>query len=178
MKKKRVFVGIKASPGLKEEIVNFSKSVLNNEKIRTIEPENLHITLTPPWYEKNLKKVKEKLTPLEKLSSFEIEFEKIEVGPSKKHPRLIWATGKAGKNIKRLKEKTESLLNKKGEKRPFFLHLTIARFKRKDFSKISFKKTRWDFYWKEEIESVDLFESRLLQSGAEYKILSTFELKR
>lgn len=169
---RRVFVGIKISNGLQEEILGWEKSWQQKLTVRWLAGKNLHITLIPPWYEGNPEKVKNALGEIKgKFKPFEIKFNKITFGPDPKHPRLIWTEGKAPPEIFKLKKLLEKILNQAGEKRKFSLHLTLARFQPKDFLFFPIKTLDEEIAWAQEVYSIILFEAHLFLTGAEYEVL-------
>jgi len=191
--KRRVFVAIGISSQLKEEIAAWQKE-WNHLSVRWIKPENLHVTLIPPWY---VGKIDELINLLKSCKNivepFTITFREVMFGPSPKKPRLIWASGDVVPEIIALKSKLEEALSprhhvrrgqtwlaQKREKRPFLTHLTIARFKEKDFTKfpaktlprtMSVRGLHDKIFWKEKVHSFLLMESHLRRSGAEYETL-------
>lgn len=174
--KKRIFVGIKASNNLQSVIDNWRQQYEHQLDVRWIEAENLHITLVPPWWEVNIKTVKEKLDSFEvKTQPFGISFDRVTFGPKPKQQRLVWIEGES-ENIVQLKKEVEKALNIQSEKRPHKTHLTIARFKPRDFKKFSMKKLDEKVNWKEDVSTFSLFESKLHPTGAQYKILAEYML--
>lgn len=173
---KRVFVGIPASKELKLKIRKWTDKNLKELKVRIIPSKNLHITLIPPWNEENIDDVSRKLEEVKKnFIPFEIGFEKIFFGPSKKRPRLIWLEGKPNKKLFILKKELEKILDKKSEKRPSLPHITIARFKPRDFRQFPIKQLDEEINWRYRVVSFCLYKSKTLPSGAVYKILKKVE---
>jgi 2'-5' RNA ligase len=169
---KRVFVGIPGSKELKFRVNEWSDKKLKNIKVRIIPSKNLHITLVPPWNEENIDELAKKIEEVkEKFISFEIEFEKISFGPSKKRPRLIWLEGKPNNNFVLLKKGLEEKLNIRGDRKPFLPHITIARFRPRDFRQFPIKQLNEKVDWQEKVENFCLYESKTLPTGAVYKIL-------
>lgn len=187
MKKRRVFVAIGISSQLKEEIAYWQKK-WNHLSVRWIKPENMHVTLVPPWYVSEVDEVIEDLKSVNQnrkrfwtsqnyaIKPFTITFREVTFGPSPKRPRLVWASADATAEIKTLKSKLEGVLGLKTEKRPFSTHLTIARFKEKDFSKFPIKGLNEEIFWEERVNSFLVMESRLKRSGAEYEKLAEIPL--
>ncbi len=139
--------------------------------------DNIHITLIPPWREKDIEKVKQLLRlSIKNYHPFKAEFNRISFGPNAKKPRLIWIEGKESKAMLSLKENLEKVLKKKKEKRDFKPHITIARFKEKDYFGFRIKEINGKVSWIENIEAIYLYESKTLPSGAEYKILGKIKL--
>lgn len=176
--RKRIFIGIKASKNLQKEILKWRKRYLKTLSVRWIPRENLHITLIPPWNEEDIEKATQVLESIRgSFSPFEVEFIKVSFGPSFKRPRLIWAKGKESPGMVYLKKTLERTLGKRGERRPFRPHLTLARFKTNDFCEFKIKKLQDKVSWIEKIETVCLYESKTLPSGAKYKILERVEFE-
>lgn len=173
--KQRLFVALSISDNLKEQILAWQKKY-NHLPVRWIKSENLHITLIPPWYEENLKSKIENLGSLKKLQPMTLNFNKIEFGPTKYQPRLIWTSGETPKELPFLKEKLETILERKAEKRHFLTHLTIARFRPEHFANFPIKELNEEIAWQDKIDSLILFESILKRTGAEYMPLVRINL--
>ncbi len=111
---------------------------------------------------------------------FEIKFEKVAFGPERirqahrkpRRPRLIWAEGETPQELVDLQKKICEIFEEKPEKRPLKLHLTIARFRPETFLSFPVKKLDEKVDWRDRIDRVVLFESRLSRDGADYEILS------
>ncbi|OGM18563.1 2'-5' RNA ligase [Candidatus Woesebacteria bacterium RIFCSPHIGHO2_01_FULL_38_10] len=175
--KKRVFLGIPVSDRLKRKINNWINDNLAGFNLRIIPQKNLHITLIPPWYEQYPEKVISELDRFKaKTEPFFVDFKLIELGPTKKNPRLIWLRGSHNHNLIDLKGKLEKRLSKKLEKRELLPHITIARFKIKDNHKLHFEKLEKKISWKERVESFSFYESQLSSHGANYKVIENFLL--
>ena len=171
---KRIFIGIAISDNLQKEILEWQKS-RPDLKVRWLKPKNLHITLVPPWFEKNVDRIKEKISLLKKFKPFIIKFNKISLGPNIKHPwatvhrvspKLIWLEGRS-KEFNNLKIELEKYFENK-DIHPPKLHVTIARFKISDFLKFPKKELSEKIDWEEEVENITLFESL---GNSEYKAL-------
>jgi 2'-5' RNA ligase len=175
--KKRIFVAVPISEELQEEILEWEKNY-RRLPVRWIAGKNLHVTLIPPWESEEAEKVSMILKTLEgKIGeSFEIVFERVCYGPRKEEPRLIWAEGKAPKEIQDLKTRVENILGQRPDGRPFKLHLTLARFNSRDFVKFPIKNLDEEVFWRQEVKSFVLMESRLLPEGAEYEVLEEIKL--
>lgn len=176
--KKRIFIGIPASEELQKMVTDWknSRNDLLGLPIRWVNGKNLHLTLAPPWYEDNVEQIGIKLDSLAGFRNFEIEFIKICYGPNLSNPRLIWAEGLPSKKLEGLKRRMEEIFKVKNENHPWLPHLTIARFKPEDNKKISAKIINEKISWKEKIESLALFESKLSPNGAKYDILYKVKL--
>lgn len=177
--KKRVFVGIKIGQDLYHSIDKWRKKY-QNLPIRWISNENLHVTLIPPWYEEEgkvgeiIREIGE-IGVIREIGGFEISFSRICFGPTKRHPRLIWAEGEALRELIELKESVGRVLQKKPERRDYKLHLTLARFKLNEYNILPTENINDRILWKQNITEFYLFESRLSAKGAEYRILKEFK---
>ena len=178
--KKRIFLGIKIGAKLYPPILRWRKKYPGKLSVRWIKEENLHITLLPPWYEES-SNIKNQILKIEKIipkiNPFLLKFNYVGYGPENKRPRLIWAEGESPKEIMKLKNGLEKIILIKPQSRDFKLHLTLARFRPKDFKKFSINKINDKVFWEQIVDSFCLFESRLSPKGAEYKILKKFNLQ-
>lgn len=175
---KRLFIAIKASNALQNNVSQWRKKYQNFLPVRWIQIRNLHLTLVPPWSEKNLEGVRSCLRSLDiNLAPFTVQFIKVSLGPTSKRPRLVWAIGKESNELVYLKKLLEKAFGKKTDERPFRPHMSLARFKPKDFSKFRTKRINEDIFWEQKVDSFALFESFLLNRGSEYEVLEKVILK-
>lgn len=185
---KRLFVAIKISEKLQAEIAKW-KQGFPDLPVRWLLAENLHITLVPPWQETDIFKVKDDLKKIQnQIKPFEINFNKVSFGPKERDPRLIWATGQApGEIIKLERAVLEALSQSQANKRPFTLHLTLARLDKlarlarfKPWQLSGFKNKNLDekINWQDQVEGIELIESVLLPQGAKYITLGKIKLSK
>lgn len=159
--KKKIFIGIKISLDIQQKISDWKKS-FSFLPVRWIKGEDLHITLIPPWIEKDIEEIEERLKNFaKKVANFQIEIDKIIYAPTDKKPTLIWAETVPFPEISRLKKGLEDALGKdKASSFPVFRpHITIARFNSKDFKSFPAKKLDKKISWKEIFEKITIFES-------------------
>jgi len=186
--KRRVFVAIPISEPLQEEILNWENECQKrgacpapfNRKggVRWLAGKNLHLTLVPPWYEETIEDVVSRMQNVgDGLRSFDVTFKRVTYGPNPKRPRLIWAGGETPRQLLELKESVEKTLGVEPEKRPYRLHLTIARFRPENFSQFSIKQLDEKVRWEERVENFVLMESHLSRGGADYEVLKEFLLR-
>ena len=146
-----------------------------NLPIRWILPENLHVTLVPPWYCEDADRVCKKLySLLEGVGAFNVCFNTASVGPTARRPRLVWVSGGVHEALGELKEKLLCLSGSECDSREtrFLLHVTLAHIKKGQ--RVSLSAEAID--WRVTLDSVCLFESILRPSGAEYRELCEFKL--
>lgn len=171
-KSRRIFIGIKINSDIQEKISDWRKS-FKTLPVRWIRKEDLHITLVPPWIEKDIERVKEKLRNFGgKLARFRIETNKITYAPTDKKPSLIWAEIVPSPELNRLKKGIEDVLGRdKSSPFPVFRpHMTIARFENKNFKYFPVRKLDEKVSWKKIVEKITVFESPAL-GGSGYKII-------
>ena len=195
MNKKRLFVAINLPEEIKKNLFCFKNRYLEIPA-RWTKKENLHITLYFIGYvsEKNLEKIRKALKEITLNNYFfELSFVRINYGPPEsKIPRMIWVSFNESKNLLKINQEIEKniseikLENFMIEKRNFSPHITLARIRQMDFKKMNPEELpKID----EEIGppaggltfnvcSIELMESNLKRTGAEYKILESFSLKQ
>ncbi|UZJ40777.1 RNA 2',3'-cyclic phosphodiesterase [Prosthecochloris sp. SCSIO W1101] len=172
--KKRVFIAMPAEEVLRSKASSF-REAHRNLPVRWVPPENLHVTLVPPWYCDDVEGIFGKLHDLlDTVKAFDVCFGTISVGPTLKKPRLIWASGGVHDGLGKLQEKLSCLVEPRFDKaeKAFLLHVTLARVEKN--RKICLVPEVID--WKATFHSVRLYESILRPSGAEYRVLCEVEL--
>lgn len=180
--KRRIFVALLISPSLKKTITAWQKAHANLP-VRWIKTENLHVTIIPPWWMDDPKPVLSLLKglALERpglLEGLTVTFDRVVFGPDPKKPRLIWAVGETPPTVVELKKGLEKILRQPTEKRPFKPHLTLARFREKDFARFPPQKLNEKIRWQATVKSFALMESHLSPTGAAYKKLALFPKKK
>lgn len=174
MVKKRLFIALPVTGDIAEAINGFKYT--HNLPVRWTQESDLHITLVPPWYDTNekLKTKSEKLRTI-KSEKFEIHLKEIVFAPPKR-PRLIWATGETPQGLISLKNKLELVPGFKPEGRPFKIHITLARFREKQFATFPKKALHEKISWQFTADRFVLMESHLGREGAHYTTLEQFML--
>jgi len=177
MEGRRVFVGLPAGRDLAEAAMEFRQKH-RELKVRWVKPENLHLTMVPPWPCADVDAVCHALQgEASRQAPFEVTFERVSFGPDKRRPRLIWATGKAPAAMSGFSRQLHAVTGVPDEPRKsFLLHLTIARFNSHDFRAMGHRKLSESVTWAGTLDVVFLYESILKSSGAEYRELCRFKL--
>ncbi|NTW54817.1 MAG: RNA 2',3'-cyclic phosphodiesterase [Chlorobaculum sp.] len=177
MEGRRVFVGLPAGRELAEAAMEFRRAHAGL-KVRWVKPENLHLTMVPPWQCLDVDAVGRALSEAAaRQPPFHVTFEQVSFGPDKRRPRLIWATGAAPAGMPEFAGKLLAAAGASSESRKsFLLHLTIARFNSLDHKAMETHKLREPVAWAGTLDTLCLYESRLKPDGAEYRELRRFGL--
>lgn len=177
MEGRRVFVGLPAGRELVEAAGEFRRAHAGL-KVRWTRPENLHLTLVPPWSCLDVGVVCQALRDeAARQSPFEVIFEQVSFGPDPRRPRLIWATGEALAGLPEFARGLLAATGAPGEPlKSFLLHLTIARFNSRDLDAMGQRKLREPVSWRGTLDALCLYESHLKPGGAEYRELCRFTL--
>lgn len=178
--KKRIFIAINLPDSIKEELLSYQKK-LKNLNVRWARSDNLHITLAFIGYvseeeiEKILKATQETAS---KFSPFLIELNRICLGPTPERARMIWAEGEASKDLINLDKKLKEELSKEkinfDGKYPLKVHITLARAGGNELRGINLDQELDKLNF--ETKNIDVMESRLARSGAEYEVFKIFPL--
>ncbi len=185
----RTFIAVEISEEIKEQIYSFITKTgkeLENNKIKWVEKENLHITLK---FLGEIKpdicmKVRQILSEIVKnFNKFYINLNSLGVFPQLSNARVIWIDIHEKEKLKEIYETIENKLKElklPKENREFQPHLTIGRIKfLQDKEKINlfltkYKNTNFDTT---NIEHITFFESILKPQGPEYRVIEKFPLQ-
>lgn len=186
---RRIFIAINLPEKIKENLVSYQRK-WPELPVRWTKKDNLHITLVFIGYVKDeeipeICNIVEKIA--EKNTSFSINLNKIIYAPPKKMPpRMVWASGEKSEELTKLQRALENSLlasplkkNIKQEKRLYSPHITLGRIKRWDFKKLEVEERpgiNEDVSFNFEVNSIEIMESQLKKTGAEYTILESVPL--
>jgi 2'-5' RNA ligase len=183
---KRLFAALKVHPS-EEFIARYYglKKYLKQEKIRWVDPENIHITLkffgeSPEHHIPAIDIALKQAASATSVFGFDV----IDTGifGSRYKPRVIWFGIKPEEQIVQLSTTVFDKLEGVGIQRDsqnFVPHITIARITRledKDHFQKVIDKYREGFIQKEEVTHFHLFESHLGPGGPKYEIISSYKL--
>jgi len=187
LEKIRTFIAINLNPEIKEYLTSLQTNLnVPETKIKWVEKNNLHLTMKFLGYisleqteliKSELKKIANRCSPfIIRLSS------NIGVFPTYKMPRIIWVGIKEGiSELKELYNSIENKLSNKGfprEDKDFSGHMTIGRVKfiRDKTNFIQILKRVEINNFTQEVDSIDLMESKLTPSGPIYNITANLPL--
>jgi RNA 2',3'-cyclic 3'-phosphodiesterase len=175
---KRVFVAMPVSEELCRSAALIRKRYPHYD-IRWVNPEQLHITLLPPWQCSDTADVCQRVQEVAAHHApIAVTFDILSAGPSRRKPRLVWITGKAPERLCELQRELRSTLGCSAEEseREFLLHLTLARFRAGGKAASALAAVREPVEWSETLTTLTLYESVLRPEGAEYRVLCSYKL--
>jgi len=191
----RIFIAINLPEEIKNELEKIEKEIAglfpketSRGLVRWVKKDNLHITLLFLGYieKENIPQICEIVNKIAKTQNpFSLEFKKVLYGPPNKiPPRLIWVdlekSAELTDLVKKLKEKLEETgFLEKMERREFSPHITLGRIRTWQWKKIEPEERpdiEKDISLNFGVNSVEVMESQLKRSGAEYNILESIQL--
>lgn len=184
----RTFIAIELDENLKNKLLSFIQELTSvSQNIKWVNKQGMHLTL------KFLGELDEDKIPLIR-SSLEKTAKKFDVfsiqikgtgafPPGKKNPRVLWVGITENDSLHDLQTDVETeceLLGFPREKRKFSPHLTLGRVK--GHSQLGgvlslLDKNQNTQFGEMDVKKITFFQSRLKPTGAEYKVLSEFDLK-
>lgn len=182
--KKRIFIAINLPNYLKKKLVEFQRK-WSDLPFRWTKESSLHLTLVFIGYvtdDQLLETCKTVHQAVKGQEPFEIKFNRICYGPPNKPARMVWVQGEAIPALAGLKDLLEGSLFQspnsgyfKKENRPLSPHITLGRLKLGHrANELSLLDEKIDYrFW---VESIEVMESHLQRSGAEYAILESAPL--
>ncbi len=176
----RLFVAVDLQDEVRDNIWRLSEKLASIKGLKTVEKENLHITLMflGEVDSKRVELIKDELSKIS-FEPFKIKLASVGAFPSTASPRVVWVDVKEGKEeLKRLADAVYEKLKKLGFKRDkeFVAHVTVARVKRKspeiqevmgEFAKAEFGEMV--------VNKFKLKQSILRPQGPIYKDIGVFE---
>ena len=186
---RRIFIAINLPEKIKSQLVKYQKK-WPELPIKWTKKDNLHITLVFIGYLKD-EEIPEICQIVEEMagknSVFTISLNKIVYAPPKKMPpRMVWASGEKSEQLTKLQRALENSLlasplkeNIKQEKRLYSPHITLGRIKRWDFKQLEIEERpsiNENVSFNFEVSSIEIMESQLKRTGAEYTVLESVPL--
>lgn len=183
---KRIFLAVNLPKEAKSELLGYQNK-WPELPAHWSGPENLHVTLvflgnTSEEEIEEIKRIVRKTAS--RHSPFSFSLSKVVYGPSEKQARMVWATGESKKLLSLQKDLNDALarsldLSFTPEKRPFSLHLTLARFREWEFQKIEPEErpeVNEEISLEVPVSSFQIMESKLKRTGAEYSVIESIPL--
>ncbi|OQX76769.1 MAG: 2'-5' RNA ligase [Bacteroidetes bacterium 4484_249] len=184
---KRVFAAIKLHPSeIFMQVYNSIKIACKYDKIKWVEPLNIHITLKffGETEEDKIEDINSVLSDISfHHSPFILKLSDVGIFGSSYKPRVIWFGIDENKKLQNLATEIIGGVEKTGflkDRQNFVPHLTIGRIKfidnKRKFQDVINRYKSVEIQ-QENIDKFFLIESILKPAGPEYKILKTFTLK-
>lgn len=180
MQKKKIFVEIEVPPQVKRRLIQKMEQ-WKPLPVKWMKEANLHVTLAFLGYvdESMLPEICEKVAEAAaKHESFDLEFEKITLGPDPRDPQMFWLEGEISEELRLLNESIEKSLGIfRKERKEFRPHVTLGRIRTLKWDELPEKpvveeKIRLAF----SVEDVLVMESSQDKSGPLYNVLETCPL--
>ncbi|MCD6564936.1 MAG: RNA 2',3'-cyclic phosphodiesterase [Bacteroidales bacterium] len=185
---KRTFIAIEIPASVKlKELLELVRVDFREDKIRWVNPEILHITLSflGDTSEQQINNISEQLEKIcSGYSSMELHLKGVGVFPNLRKPRVFWIGIERNELLENLHGEIEVMLRDYGinrDNKPFSPHLTIARIKWIDnIDKIKYwlQKYKGETIQKTKIGEVIYYESKLTVDGPVYNPIKKIPLKR
>jgi len=166
---RHIFIAIPAPDRLQDHARRVRGQWMDAQ-VRWIAGRDLHVTLVPPWESRGVGHDIDRFKAMTITTApFVLPFERIGFGPSEKNPWLIWAEGATTEPLQQLKREIETVFQKEKDKRPFHLHVTLARFEANVLSGLKRKKIEGQISWRATANTIALMESIRVGDGVEYR---------
>ncbi len=182
MHKKKIFIEIEIPAQVKKKLAQKIES-WKNLPVKWVREKNLHMTVAFLGY------VDESVLPgicqsvsdaVAAIDSFDIEFERISLGPDAKDPQMVWVSGKVSDELKNLIESVEDSLNmSRGQRKKFIPHITLGRVRAEKWKNLEEKPVIDEkVSLIVPVETVFVIESNpgVIKGGPEYTALETCPL--
>jgi len=176
----RIFLAINLPPKIKDKLSLYKKRWLKLPATWTT-PQNLHITLVflGNTSDKELTRIKDITAQvIAQHKPFTLSLFNIVYGPNAKQPKMVWATGEQSPELTALQQNLASALSQRKEY-SFSQHITLARIKEWEFRKLEPEERpviQEEISFKIPVSSVEIMESKLKRTGAEYSIIESISL--
>ena len=170
MQKKKIFVEIQVANSLKRRLAQVA-SKWSDLPVKWMKEENLHITVAFVGYvdESMLPEIFEKVgDAVTEFESFDLEFNRIELGPEIENPKLVWLTGEPCSELGMLNEAVEKALDMRpSAHKEFRPHITLGRIRAIKWNELAQKpEISEKIKVSMTVDSISIMESK--GGGAEY----------
>jgi 2'-5' RNA ligase len=182
----RVFAAIDLTPGARTAVSETQKQAartVGGSSLRFVKPEHLHITLAfvASLSEDRVADLTDHLTEGIPQESFDLAFGGLGVFPRSGPPRVLWLGIMRGEDetvrLQRLVMDRFLLVGVAPEGRPFYPHLTLARWGNGRRADRPRDLMMGDVVATMRVNAVTLFQSRPTSAGAHYTVLTVASLR-
>jgi 2'-5' RNA ligase len=170
----RIFVALKVAPEIARDLAQMARE-LERFPVRLIAPDDIHLTLVPPWNETSIPAAIEKLRGVaDEAAPFSLAFVHLNYGPQPRRPRLLWAECAASEGLTALHA---ALLHafRQSDERPFRPHVTVARIRGNGAAVARKLPIDRELTFSQPVETVELMQSPP-PGEAGYRVLASLRL--
>lgn len=184
----RTYIAIELEENLKSQLSSLICEFISvSENIKWVKKQGMHLTLKflGEIGQDKVEEIESRMAAIaRKTDAFPLQLKGTGAfPPGKRNPRVLWVGITENPSLLNLQAELESECERSGfprEKRPFHPHLTLGRVKA--FSKLGgvlslLEKNRETSFGEMIAKKITFFQSLLKPTGAEYKVLSEFNLK-
>ena len=183
---KRTFVAIRINISKQTaEFFNDIKFQLKDEKIKWVDPWNMHLTLffLGDTEEKLIPEISEELKlELKGIKSFKLKCKKLGLFKNINNPRVLWFGLEKKQALLELKQKVDNVIKSFGyesENKKFVPHLTLGRIKflkNRKFLESLVEKYKDQMIQEFKVNEIIFYESKLTQKRPVYSVLNKIML--
>jgi 2'-5' RNA ligase len=179
--KRKIFISINIPDKIKNRLIKATEK-WQDLPVKWVKEANLHVTLFFLGYidDETTQKVCRLVSETTAQSDiFDLEFNRIEIGPTPEKQQLIWATGEPNQELLGLYEQIEKQLGIfSSSKKKFRPHITLGRIRHRQWEALENKpEISEKFPLVLTVESVEVMASRFGGGENEYAIIETCPLK-
>ena len=142
MQKKKIFIEIAIPKDLKKRLMQ-KTTQWSDLPVKWAKEENLHITLAFIGYvdESVIPEICQKVNQaVNNFESFEVVFNKIELGPDAENPRIVWLSGEPSFELGKLNQTVEKALDMRPqEHKEYRPHITLGKIRKLKWDELSEK---------------------------------------
>ena len=172
----RLFIALTVPTDLKTIVTDW-RHQFSALPVRWLPEHHFHVTIIPPWDEVDELPIVEALREIEgSMNPLSLRFDRVRLAPNQREPRLIWAEGPTPTELLRIKERLERTMEMPPDRRPFRLHLTLARFSPEQLMQFHDQHFSDTVSWSGIFNEFALIRSDLFPAGVEYTTLSTHHI--
>ncbi len=172
----RVFVGIDLDEDTARQCAGL-QAWLPDLPGRRVQPQDMHITLVPPWNVQDLEPVEERLAAVARQTKpFPLALRRLAYGPTRQRPRLAWIECEPVEELRKLRDALADAFQVE-DRRDFRPHITIARFRKEHWKSLKAHPIERQLSVQTEVTSITLFES-VHRGDTTYRILGAFPFSR
>lgn len=179
--KRKIFISINIPDRIRKRLAKAMEK-WNELPVKWVKEANLHVTLfflghiDDETTQRACQAVREIVS---KTDIFDLEFEKIELGPDVQNPRLVWLTGQPSGQLLELYEKIEKELGMfSASRKEFRPHVTLGRIRKYKWEEIgTAPQISEKFSLAISVESIDVMASHFGEGDSEYAVIESCPLR-